>query len=231
MLLQMALFHSFLWLSNIHIGEGNGKPLLPGKSHGWRSLVGCSPWGHYESVTTERFHFHYSLSRTGEGNGNPFQCSCLENPRDGRAWWAAVYGVAQSWTRLRRLSSSSSSNIHIYTMEYYSYINNIFFIYPSVDGHLGCFHILVIVNSALMNIRLHVSFPVMVFSRYLPRSTPTGSYATSVFNFLRNLLIVLYSGCTSLHSHKQCRMVPLSPPPQNLLFVDFLMMAILSELL
>jgi len=98
-------------------------------------------------------------------------------------------------------------------MEYYSYINNIFFIYPSVDGHLGCFHILVIVNSALMNIRLHVSFPVMVFSRYLPRSTPTGSYATSVFNFLRNLLIVLYSGCTSLHSHKQCRMVPLSPPP------------------
>ena len=59
--------------------------------------------------TTERLHFHFSLSCIGEGNGNPLQCSCLENPRDGRAWWAAVYGVAQSRTRLKRLSSSSSS--------------------------------------------------------------------------------------------------------------------------
>ena len=83
--------------------------LLPGKSHGWRSLVGCSPWGHKESDTTERLHFHFSLSWIGEGNGNPFQCSCLENPRDGGAWWAAVYGVTRSWTRLKRLSSSSSS--------------------------------------------------------------------------------------------------------------------------
>ena len=72
--------------------------LLPGKSHGWRSLVGCTPWGREE---IERLHFHFSLSRIGEGNGNPLQCSCLENPRDGRAWWAAVYGVAQSWTRLK----------------------------------------------------------------------------------------------------------------------------------
>ena len=72
--------------------------LLPGKSHGWRSLVGCSPWGCQESDTTERFHFHFSLSCIGEGNGNPLQCSCLENPRDGGAWWAAVYGVAQSRT-------------------------------------------------------------------------------------------------------------------------------------
>ena len=69
--------------------------LLPGKSHGWRSLVGCSPWGLEESDTTERLHFHFSLSCTGEGNCNPLQCSCLENPRDGGAWWAAVYGVAQ----------------------------------------------------------------------------------------------------------------------------------------
>ena len=84
--------------------------LLPGKSHGWRSLVGCSPWGCEESDTTERLHFHFSLSCTGEGNGNPLQCSCLENPRDGEAWWAAVYGVAQSRTRLKRLSSSSSSS-------------------------------------------------------------------------------------------------------------------------
>ena len=83
--------------------------LLPGKSHGWRSLVGCSPWGHEESDTTERLHFHFSLSCIGEGHGNPLQCSCLENPRDGGAWWAAVYGVSQSRTRLKRLSSSSLS--------------------------------------------------------------------------------------------------------------------------
>ena len=68
--------------------------LLPGKSHGRRSLVGCSPWGREESDTTERLHFQFSLSCIGEGNGNPLQCSCLENPRDGGAWWAAVYGVA-----------------------------------------------------------------------------------------------------------------------------------------
>ena len=86
--------------------------LLPGKSHGWRSLVGCSPWGLKELDTTERLHFHFSLftSCIGEGNGNPLQCSCLENPRDRGAWWAAVYGVAQSRTRLKRLSSSSSSS-------------------------------------------------------------------------------------------------------------------------
>ena len=83
--------------------------LLPGKSHGWRSLVGCRPWGREESDTTDRLHFHFSLSCIGEGNGNPLQCSCLENPRDRGAWWAAVYGVAQSRTRLKRLSSSSSS--------------------------------------------------------------------------------------------------------------------------
>ena len=83
--------------------------LLPGKSHGRRSLVGCSPWGHLESDMTEWLHFHFSLSCIGEGNGNPLQCSCLENPRDGGAWWAAVYGVEQSRTRLKRLSSSSSS--------------------------------------------------------------------------------------------------------------------------
>src|SRR5574340_1081686 len=57
----------------------------------------------------ERLHFHFSLSCIGEGNGNPLQCSCLENPRDGGAWWAAVYGVTQSRRQLKRLSSSSSS--------------------------------------------------------------------------------------------------------------------------
>ena len=84
--------------------------LLPGKSYGWRSLVGCSPWGCEESDMTEWLHFHFSLSCIGEGNGNPLQCSCLENPRNGGAWWAAVHGVAQSRTRLKRLSSSSSSS-------------------------------------------------------------------------------------------------------------------------
>ena len=83
---------------------------LPRKSQGWRSLVGCSPWGREESDTSERLHFHFSLSCIGEGSGNPLQCSCLENPRDGGAWWAAVSGVAQSRTRLKWLSSSSSSS-------------------------------------------------------------------------------------------------------------------------
>ena len=82
--------------------------LLPGKSHGLRSLVGCSPQGREELDTTERLHFDFSLSCVGVRNGNPLQCSCLENPRDSGAWWVVVYGVAQSRTRLRRLSSSSS---------------------------------------------------------------------------------------------------------------------------
>ena len=84
--------------------------LLPGKSHGQRSLMGCSPWGRGESDTTERLHFHFSLSCIAEGNGSPLQCSCLENPRDSGAGWAAVYGVTQSRTRLKRLSSSSTGH-------------------------------------------------------------------------------------------------------------------------
>ena len=82
--------------------------LLPGESQGWGSLVGCGPWGRWESDTTERLRFQFLLSCIGEGNGNPLQCSCLENPRDGGAWRAAVCGVAQSRTRLKRLCSSSS---------------------------------------------------------------------------------------------------------------------------
>ena len=91
--------------------------LLPGKSHGWRSLVGCSPWGHWGSDTTECLHFHFSLSCIGEGNGNPLQCSCLENPRDG--------GVAQSRTRLKWLSSSSSYLYAIWSLKYYFSVNSI----------------------------------------------------------------------------------------------------------
>ena len=77
--------------------------LLPGKSHGRRSLAGYSPWGRQESDTTKRLHFHFSPSCTGEGSGNLLHYSCLENPRDREAWWVAVYG----FTRLKRLSSSS----------------------------------------------------------------------------------------------------------------------------
>ena len=84
--------------------------LLPGKSHGQRSLVGCSPWGLEELDTTERLHF--SLSCIGEENGHLLQCFCLENPRDGGAWWAAVYGVTQSWSLLNQLSISSSSILY-----------------------------------------------------------------------------------------------------------------------
>ena len=93
--------------------------LLPGKSHGRRSLVGCSPWGREELDTTEQIHFHFSLSCTGERNGNPLQCSCLENPRDRGAWWAAVYGVAQSRTRLKRLSSSTSELCRVILLRMY----------------------------------------------------------------------------------------------------------------
>ena len=89
--------------------------LLPGKSHERRSLVGCSPWGREESDTTERLQFHFSLSCIGEGNGNPLQCSCLENPRDGGVWWAAVYGIAQSRMWLKWLSSKE---IEIWNEDY-----------------------------------------------------------------------------------------------------------------
>ena len=87
---------------------------LPGESQGWGSLVGCRLWGRTELDTTERLHFHFSLLHIGEGNGNPLQCSCLENPRDGRAWWAAIYGVAKSQTWLKRLSRLSSMNLKWY---------------------------------------------------------------------------------------------------------------------
>ena len=89
--------------------------LLPGKSHGWRSLVGCTPWGRWGSDMTEWLHFRFSLSYIGEGKGNPLQCSCLENLRDGGAWWAAVYGVTQSQTRLKWFSSSKPLTVWITT--------------------------------------------------------------------------------------------------------------------
>ena len=117
---ESVFYLSFPWLCFWRRQWHPTPVLLPGKSHGWRSLVGCSPWGHKESDTTERLHFLFSLSCIGEGNGNPLQCSCLENPRDGAAWWAAVHGVAQSRTRLKRLSSSSSSDCVLFIFVYNS---------------------------------------------------------------------------------------------------------------
>ena len=101
----------------IHIWRQQWQPTpvhLPGKSHGQRGLVGSSPWGHKESDMTNRLHFHFSLSCIGEGSGNPLQCSYLENPRNRGAWWAAIYGFAQSRTWLKRHSSSRSNTYLIY---------------------------------------------------------------------------------------------------------------------
>ena len=149
--------------------------------------MGYSPWGRYKLDTTEQLHFHFSLSCIEEGNGNPLQNSCLENPRDGGAWWAAVYGVAQSWPRLKRLSSSSMDLTLQVPMQYCSLQH--WSLLPSpVTYTTGCCFCFGSISSFFLELFLHCS----LVASWAP--TDLGSLSFCVLSFCLFIHGVLKAG-------------------------------------
>ena len=149
--------------------------LLPGKSHGWMSLEGCSPWGRWGSDMTEWLHFHFSLSCIEEGNGNPLQCSCLENPRDGASWWAAVYGVAQSRTWLKWLSSSSVELLKLRHALQVRIISFIFWI-PYSQMHTNTYTQIVVVVHLLSHVQIFATSWTVAYQAPLSIGFPRQEY-------------------------------------------------------
>ena len=125
--LELGLAICFTY-GNMHVWRRQWHPtpvLLPGKSHGWRSLVGCSPWGSCESDTTERLHFYFSLSGIGEGNGNPLLCSCLENPRDGEPGGLPSMGLHRVGHDWRDLAAAAYTCICFQLLFHYILLQDI----------------------------------------------------------------------------------------------------------